>query len=470
MSKKERGIALEEIKNRIKHYKEEMIEDLEKLVSIPSIRNSSSSSRDAPFGQDIREAFDEFIKIGERSGFKVQEFDGYACHIEYGEQREYVGALGHLDVVSAGDHALWDSDPFTLTQRNGLLFGRGVNDDKGPLLAAFYALKIIKDMEIPLGYSIRIIAGGAEETTWECMDHYFKNNEQPVMGFSPDGNFPIVNGEKGILQFHVNFSNQKTKKHHVISKVHCTEERNFVCDFVEIQMDHVEEAVLRPYLLSADEVQIKNNSARIIYRGERSLSRNPQRGKNALWKLAKDLQDFPFSQVGMNQLLHYIDKYFINDFYGIKLGIHFEDEEMGSTSICPMSITLDESHFNLNVDYRYPKGVHKDQVISHLKKQASQYQGEVIPFNEKNLLFVQEDSPLIVALKKAYQTVVREEAEVLTKGGASYARTLKNGVAFGATFEGEDPKPHMPNEQMPVESLLKACEIYVHAFIELAGK
>lgn len=461
---------MKEIKDRVNDYKNEIIEDLEKLISIPSMRDSPSNSRNEPFGKNIRAVFDEFMKIGDRHGFEVKDFDGYACHIQYGEQEDYVGALGHLDVVSAGNYKLWNSDPFTLKISNGLLFGRGVNDDKGPLLAAFYAMKIFKDMGIPLRHSIRIIAGGAEETTWECMDHYFKYNDQPVMGFSPDGNFPIVNGEKGIFQFHVRYSNQQTKKKNVISRIHCIEERNFVCDFVEIQIDNIEEELLLSYLLLAEEVEIKNNSTRIIYTGERSLSRNPQRGNNALWKLAKDLKDFPFSQKGMNHLLNYLDLYFVNDFYGNKLGIYHEDAEMGRTSICPMSITMDHSYFNLNVDYRYPKGVDKDEVFSHIKKLASQHQGEMIPFNEKTLLFVQEDATLIIALKKAYQTVMGKKAEVITKGGASYARTLKNGVAFGATFEGEDPKPHMPNEQMSVESLLRACEIYVHAFIELAGK
>jgi acetylornithine deacetylase/succinyl-diaminopimelate desuccinylase-like protein len=47
----------------------------------------------------------------------------------------FVTAFSHYDVISAPSDG-WDTDPFTLNGRNGYLYGRGVTDDKGPIIAA----------------------------------------------------------------------------------------------------------------------------------------------------------------------------------------------------------------------------------------------------------------------------------------------------------------------------------------------
>lgn len=455
---------MNDISRRVQEYEAELLKDLASLVAIPSVRESFGQ---APFGSPIRKAFHTFLKIGKRQGFKTQDFSGYACHIEYGQAEDYVGVLGHLDVVSAGDTVLWETPPFQLTRKGDMLFGRGVNDDKGPLLAALYALRIVKDMQIPLKYSIRIIAGGAEETTWECMAHYFRHNPQPIMGFSPDGNFPIVNGEKGILQYQVSFPNEPRSRQNLVTSITCEKESNFVCDEVTLMLNQVNTIELKNYLSQEAQLKINGTQAAITYRGHRSLSRNPQRGENALWQLAKDLNGFPFAQSGMNQLLCYLSKYYTDDFYGKKLGIEEEDKEMGHTTICPMSVTQSQGWFHLNVDYRYHKSVSIEAVMEQLKGQVD---ARVTILKQQDPLYVPTHSELIVSLQRAYRTVMQENAVALTKGGASYARVLDKGVAFGATFEGEQPNPHMPNEKMPLTSILRACEIYVHALINLAGR
>ncbi|WP_322382440.1 M20/M25/M40 family metallo-hydrolase, partial [Clostridium perfringens] len=139
----------------------------------------------------IRSAFDRFLKVANKLGFTCEDDEGYAVHAEIGEGEEYVGVLGHIDVVDIQNIGEWETEPFSMTIKNNKIFGRGVNDDKGPLIAVLYAAKILNDMNVKWKRRVRIIAGGAEETTWECMEHYFKNHEQPILGFSPDGNFPI---------------------------------------------------------------------------------------------------------------------------------------------------------------------------------------------------------------------------------------------------------------------------------------
>ena len=105
--------------------------------------------------------------------------------------------LAHLDVVPAGDG--WDTPPFEAVRKNDLVYGRGTRDDKGPALAAMFAMKAIREAGIPLRRAIRLILGCDEESGWADMDWYCAHAEMPAKGFSPDASFPLINTEKGMI-------------------------------------------------------------------------------------------------------------------------------------------------------------------------------------------------------------------------------------------------------------------------------
>ncbi|MFA3855628.1 Sapep family Mn(2+)-dependent dipeptidase [Clostridioides difficile] len=215
----------------LKSNQENIIKDIRSLVEIPSIRDESTTDINQPFGIEIRNAFDKLIQIAKDKDFVVKDFDGYAIHIEYGEGEEVVGVLNHIDVVPIYNKELWKSKPFKVCQKDNYLYGRGVNDNKGPLIGILYALLFLRELNEKPKRKIRLIVGGAEETTWECMEHYFSVNEQPKFAFSPDGNFPIVNGEKGILYFNLRKKIDKDKfRNHNLVDIKSNKEDGFVCD------------------------------------------------------------------------------------------------------------------------------------------------------------------------------------------------------------------------------------------------
>lgn len=440
-------------KRKIQEYEAEYLEDLRKLVQIASVRNLKTAEIGAPFGKEIREAFDGFLAIAQKCGFEMEDSEGYACHVQLGEAEEYVGVLGHLDVVEAGEIEKWQTAPFVMEKKGDMLYGRGVNDDKGPLLAALYAARIIKDMQRPLKRSIRIIAGGAEETTWECMEHYFSKHKQPVMGFSPDGNFPIVNGEKGIAKFQLIFPEKKKnlQGEYEVEKVDCKKLENYVCGDLSIR------------------VRQKGERKLFTWKGKKqALSRNPQRGDNVLWDFAEDFCGKSFVQPEFEQLTAFIKECLSDDFYGEKSGLYAKDENMGTTSVCPTGLCRNGQGTCMYLDIRYPRSTDEETLYRRLKELGQIYGFETVLYSRKRLLYVPEDSELILALKQAYEKVTGEEAFTFTKGGASYARTLDCGVAFGATFEGEETNPHMPNECMSLTSVERAMEIYCEALWRLA--
>ncbi len=189
------------IEKIIDGYRDEFTAVLQEWVRIPSVKGEAAQG--APFGKEIARMMDKARETAAGMGFAVRTFDGYACDATLGDREEVLGVLGHLDVVPAGDG--WIRDPFGAEVADGRIWGRGTNDDKGPTLAALYAMKALKEAGIPLRRSIRLIMGGDEECGWECMEYYAKHAEMPEIGFSPDAAFPLINTEKGMLDFEIRF-------------------------------------------------------------------------------------------------------------------------------------------------------------------------------------------------------------------------------------------------------------------------
>lgn len=442
----------------IDKYKNEILQDLNTLVSIPSVSDEEKSTLGKPFGQEVADAFSVFEEIARRLGFEIETDDGYAISANYLNGEDYIGILGHLDVVGAQNINDWDYEPYKLTIKDNILYGRGVNDDKGPLLINLYAIRILRDMGCSFNRPVKVIAGGAEETTWNCMKHYFSTHKQPIMAYSPDGNFPIVNGEKGILTFEATYP----KKDSVfqIVDIHGYEQDYMIPGYIEIvvhcdNLQNVDEQLQHKF---------KDGNAIFAFHGKSALTRNPQRAENPLFELAKFvIENSIYFDAGFVSLLTDVSNY-LKDPYGKDCNIFYEDIDMGKTSIAPYMLTMQENTYAIRMDLRYPKGIKPEYIEDKLKQLFPTLQ----KLREKRLLYVPKESELINKLSQAYFNITKEVAEPLTKGGASYARVLDHGIAFGATFDGYDTKCHQPNESMPLNDLLKALEIYCESIYLLA--
>ena len=115
---------LEEVYKR----KDAMIEDIQTLCQIPSVLDETTANEGQPFGEKCREALEAMLEIGKRDGFVCENVDGYAGHIDIGDQEETFGILGHLDVVPSGDN--WTYPPFSASIFDNKIYGRGAIDDK----------------------------------------------------------------------------------------------------------------------------------------------------------------------------------------------------------------------------------------------------------------------------------------------------------------------------------------------------
>lgn len=179
------------------------VEDLRKLIALPSVYEEDETDR--PFGKAIDDSLKKMLEISERLGFKTYyDPEGYYGYAEIGQGKEMIGILGHMDVVPAGDLDQWESEPFELVEKDGFLIGRGTQDDKGPTLAALYAVKMLVDEGVIFDKVVRFIYGTDEETLWRGIQKYQEKERMPDLGFSPDSKFPLIYSEKGLLQCKLN--------------------------------------------------------------------------------------------------------------------------------------------------------------------------------------------------------------------------------------------------------------------------
>lgn len=124
----------------------------------------------------------------------------YYGFAEIGCGEEIIGILCHLDVVSIVDIEKWKTDPFELVNDGINLYGRRIQDDKGPTIASLYAVYALHKQGYCFNKRVRLIFGTDEETLWRCMKKYNEVEKKISVGFAPDSSFSLIYAEKGLLQ------------------------------------------------------------------------------------------------------------------------------------------------------------------------------------------------------------------------------------------------------------------------------
>lgn len=191
------------LNNTIDEISEDLINDIIDIVKIPSVEGKSENG--FPFGENVASALNKALKISQKLGFNTNNLDNYIGYAEYGEGEEYIGIIGHVDVVAEGEG--WVHDPYGGEIENKKIYGRGVLDNKGPIMCALYGLYAIKKSGLELSKKVRIIFGTNEETGFKDIPYYLKNEIPPIMGFTPDCKYPVVYGEKGMAKLKITNEN-----------------------------------------------------------------------------------------------------------------------------------------------------------------------------------------------------------------------------------------------------------------------
>lgn len=449
---------LEEVYKR----KDKMIEDIQTLCKIPSILDETTANEGQPFGKACRDALDAMLEIGERDGFVCENVDGYAGHIDIGEGEETFGILGHLDVVPCNESG-WNSEPYAATLKNGKLYGRGVADDKGPLIAAYYAAKIIHELNLSVKMKTRVIFGCNEENGSKCMQYYFTKKPYPSMGFTPDAEFPVVYGEKAGVNFKIIGEIENDN----LIGLYSGNRANIVPEVCEAYLTGSYKQYRESFAeyLSAHQldgyVEEEGNHTKLVLIGKSAHASTPELGINGAVYMCHYL-----STISQNQLVQFIDQYFYNDCYGEKLGIAYTGL-MGPLTVNLGVINYKNGHVNMIIDMRVPHEVTDEQLTAKMQKCLNVY-GLKETHHLGKALYIDPQSELIQKLHNAYVEFTGDHNhQPQAIGGGTYAKTMPNCVAFGIEFPDSDNKIHQNNEEISIDDLMKATAIYAKAIYDL---
>ncbi|OTW78462.1 dipeptidase PepV [Bacillus thuringiensis serovar cameroun] len=454
--------------------KDDLIRDTQQFLQIKSVWEEESAKEGAPFGEGVEKALSFMLHKGELEGFSSKNLEGYAGHLEMGQGEELLGILCHVDVVPEGDG--WTTPAYSADIREGKIFARGAIDDKGPTMAAYYAMKIVKELGLPLSKRVRMILGTDEESNWKCVDNYFKNEEMPTIGFAPDADFPIINAEKGISDIQVvqNGSEEKKGVYELVS-FESGRRLNMVPDFAKAVITGEDVNALtvayEEYLQTAKKIgnsTIEGNTVMLQIEGISAHGSTPEKGENAGLLLANFLTTVSLDGKA-NAFATFAAETFTGDIFGEKATIAYKDEVSGplTVNVGRLSYTK-ENGGNLGLNVRYPVTTNFEEMIAKLKEYVSIHGFEVADYSNSRPHHVDKDHVLIRTLQRVYEEQTGEKAELLAIGGGTYARSLKAGVAFGPLFPGKEELAHQKDEYIEIEDLLKATAIYAQAIHELA--
>lgn len=460
------------INEMIDTLKDELIVAVQSCIQIKSVKDVEHAAPGAPFGPGIKECLEWTLALGERLGFNVKNIDGYAGQIEMGSG-ELFGILGHLDVVPEGDG--WTVPPYSGNIVNGRIYGRGALDDKGPSLAALFAMKAIKDSGLPLNKKIRLILGTDEESGWADMDYYKQKEEIPVMGFAPDAEFPLIHAEKGIL--HLELSKDLSEFTHLV-RLQGGERANVVPDLCQITLKGFTKDEITAQLNSFNfqegvsgtlEASLESSSSElnVVVRGIGAHGSLPQNGKNAVIYALDFLKTLSLTDEEL-ALVEWLIQNPGTGFHGEGFGVTLVDEPSGKLSLNLGIMNLSAHHLRFVIDIRYPVTFKKEDILKPIEKKAVETGLSMKILNHQAAHHVPKDSPLVEALLKAYSDVTGLEAYAFAIGGGTYAKVLPQGVAFGPVLPGEPDVIHCPDEYISVDNLLLATKVYAQAILNLA--
>ncbi|UOR11878.1 dipeptidase PepV [Halobacillus amylolyticus] len=410
------------------------------------------------------------LKIAEKDGFVTKNVDGHAGHIEFGQGEQILGILGHLDVVPSGEG--WETDPFTPVIKDGNIYARGTQDDKGPVMAAYIAMKLLKDQGFKPNKRVRLIVGTDEERDWQGIEHYFKHEDMPEFGFSPDASFPVINAEKGLVDTYLTFPVSK-ESHGTceLLTIESGDRLNMVPSHAIAKIktaDDIEEA-FQSFLRTKDvegKVDRQNDEITITVEGTPAHGSKPEQGKNAALLLLAFLQELPLPKAH-KQIVTKLHHRF-HDFTGKAIGLNYMDEASGSLTLNVGSLTWKKGeNCRVGLNTRYPVTVDGETVIDKIKQFAEHEGGLFELYDHLHALYVEADNPYVQTLLSIYNEVTNEDEKVKAIGGATYARTLKSGVAYGALFKDSPDTAHQKNEHVRIKDMIKAISIYADSIYRL---
>ena len=435
-----------------KSYEQGAVKALQDFIRINSVYDEMTIGEGAPYGLGVKKALEYFAKLGSNFGWKSKVINGYCTEITVGNEGPLVGIYGHSDVVPVSGK--WTHKPFGAEIKDGVIYGRGACDDKGPLLASLWAVKLLQDEGLLKGFRVKIVSGGDEERGSSCLNYYFNEykGEAPRFGFTPDANWPLIYAEKGITRYDASFEGELGP----VIAMNGGVVVNAVCDYVLVTLKP--DAKFVKYLKEkAIKCEITDNSALLMVRfsGKTAHASTPEIGENAMVTCFETLGEFYKLEVLSKAAKA------MKDCHGKSFGGYNCSKELGEATYSYGIVSYDGKKLNFTIDFRYGEEAKPEELIAKFQEATGL---ELTKKGESKLLIFDKKSPLVSTLMKAYKKGAHKLfAKPLAIGGGTYAKEAPNTVAFGAEWPNHPGNMHSPDEYIYIEDFIKDIAIYARA-------
>lgn len=461
-----------EIEAFIDAHRHQMLDDISLLCRINSEKSSYQEGK--PFGDGASRALAVALSRAEQYGFSIHNYDNYVGTADLNDGEKQLDILAHLDVVPAGEG--WTvTGPFEPLEKDGKIYGRGTADDKGPAVAALYAMRAVKELGIPLTKNVRLILGTDEECGSSDIRHYYDVEEEAPMTFSPDGAFPVVNIEKGALAGHFTGSFEPSSALPRVISLHAGTKVNVVPGKAFAVFEGLDDDLVRQTGAQVEketgvsfEIQGMNQTLEITAIGEGAHASTPQEGKNALTALLLLIKKLPFADCAQIKALHALEELFPwNDTSGLALGIAMEDELSGDLTLAFDLLEVTADSLDGMFDSRCPLCANECNVLEPVKKKLAENGLTLDNDSMRPAHHVDGNSDFVKTLLNAYELYTGRKGSCVAMGGGTYVHDLKNGVAFGASMPETDNRMHGADEFAVIDELLTSAKIFAQVIVDL---
>ena len=444
---------------------EEIVREIGTLVAVPSIVDFARATAEDPSGPEAHEGLRASVDLAQRLGFKAWDDAGEIGIADLeGERDEQLAMICHADVVTPG--VGWTSDPWTLERREGFLIGRGVIDDKGPLVISLYCMKFFQEWCEKTGtrlpYTLRTLMGTNEETgTMRDVRYYLEHYPAPAFLFTPDNAFPACYGEKG--QFDCAITSPKITDGCIVDFTTGDSSTNAVPSQATLVVRA--DAASLP---AADGIEIADAGdglARLVATGRGGHASLPEGTVNAIDMLVKYALANGLCRHAEEAYLRMIGR-IMDSTDGSSIGVDSRDEYFGGLTCIVGTIHRELDRMRITIDIRYPTSTTGEELLAKFQALAAEAGATVELTGGLPPFLTKPDSPAIQALASAYREATGFDGEPFTIGGGTYAREFPCAASFGP----EDPHDvypdwvgpmHGADEGVSEESLKRAMRVYI---------
>ncbi len=464
----------ETIKQKIETFfaqnRAQLVQDVVRLVRIQSDRGLEREGK--PFGEGPYRALVEAMALCEERGFPSRNWDNCVMSADLGPEEPGLDILAHLDVVPVADN--WTvCDPFEPAELDGKLYGRGTADDKGPAVAALWAMRCVAALDVPLARRCRLILGTDEECGSGDIPHYYAHNPEAPATVSPDGEFPVINLEKG------HFRGTVTVPLAGDAGLVCVSagfKLNVVPDTAEAVLEGARAAEFEPFCRAAAEqtgaefvLSELEGQTKIFVRGTGAHAADPGSGNNALTALLHALAQLPLQGADAARLQALSRLFPHGDWLGAGLGVAQQDAVSGPLTLSLNLCAAEPGALKLQFDSRFPVCANEENLAKPAARacEAAGLRLDYGPLMPPH--HVPAETPFVQTLLRSYEDWTGRPGACLAIGGGTYVHGLERGVAFGASMPGVDNRMHGADEFVVVEDLLTMGKIYATVILELCG-